>query len=422
MIKNVISDSEVEALVQGLFSPTRADECYKSLETLAGRAVPYLIAAMSDPRVLSGGTLAYGLPDFQSPLIRISDLLVRSGAPGAALAFLDLLHHPDARLRQHGAMYLAELAQPACIHGVVRLLASDDPDLRLYTMFGISHALTAERGMREFFQAIRPHLLRLLQVEDKFGLAPKLLAQIDALSAAPILLDPKQLSLDNPQLEHTIDALNESRTSIPPEILLPLIDQLGPLIDEYPRESQLAQALFAYARNPDAQTESRLRTFLQSPSERVQAGAAKALAALHSVEDCYTKLIDLEDEEGIEALTQAERNYYTASIYYYEIQNGGPWQYIGNSTADYHAQITAGLRGIGAPKTAEVLEELGKVFGPSGPPADRELRNDQADVFTDRQAAAIDLLYATFPGPGENIEMLLELYAASHAADFPHCS
>ncbi len=84
-----------------------------------------------------------------------------------------------------------------------------------------------------------------------FGLASKLLAQIDVLSAAPILLDPKQLSLDNPQLEHAIDALNESYTPIPHEILLPLIDQLGPPIDKYPRDYQLAQALLAYARNPD---------------------------------------------------------------------------------------------------------------------------------------------------------------------------
>jgi hypothetical protein len=264
-------------------------------------------------------------------------------------------------------------------------------------MFGLGHALNAKRGAREFFEAIRPHLVPLLQLTDKFGLAPKLLAQIDALSAAPILLDPEQLSIDNAQLQHVIEALNDSRTPIPHEILLPLIDQLEPLIDKYPRDSQFAQALFAYARNADAQTDPRLRAILQSPNETVQAGAASALAAFHSVERHYTKLIDFENEQGIDALTQPERDYFAASIYYFEIQNGGPWQYIGNSTANYHPQIIEGLRAIGAPRTAQVLEELGGVFGPSGPSADRERRNDQADAFTDRQADAVDRLYDTFP-------------------------
>jgi hypothetical protein len=376
---------------------------------------------MKDPRVLAGGALAYGLPDFQSPLLRISDLLSKSDSPDAAAPFLDLLTHQEARLRQHGAMHLAELAQPNCIQAVIRLLASDDKDLRHYTMSGIGHALYAKRGAPQFFQAIRPHLVPLLQLDDIFGYAPKLLAQIDAVSAAPILLEPKQISPDNPQLRQVMEALNESRTAIPHEILLPLIDRLEALIDKYPHDYQLAVALFAYARNPDAQTELRLRAFLQSPNETVQTAAASALAAFYGVEGHYTKLCDLANDQGTDALTEAERNYYTASIYYYEIQNGGPWQYIGNSTADYHAQIVEGLRAIGAPKSAQILDELGRVFGPSGPPANRELRNDQADAFAAGQSVAVDRLYATFPSPGENLEMLLDLYAAVHAADFPHC-
>jgi HEAT repeat protein len=424
----MIPDSDVETLVQGLFSPDRADECYETLKALAPRAVPYLVAAMKDPRVPAGGATAYGLPDFQSPLFRISDLLAESDSPDAAAPFLNLLTHPDVRLRKHGASYLAELAQPNCIEAVTRLLASDDRDLRLYTMFGIGHALKARRGAPRFFQAIRPHLIPLLQVDDIHGMAPKLIAQIDAVSAAPILVDPKQLSPDNPNLLQALEVLNESRIPIPLELLLPLIDQLGSLVDQpeslavkYVLGYQLAAALFAYARNPDVRTEPRLRTFLQSPSEPVQTGAATALAALHGVEGHYTKLLHLVDEQGIDALTDAERNYYTASIYYWEIQNGGPWQYVGNSTANHHTQIVAGLRAIGAAQTAQALEELGRVFGPSGPSANRGERNDQADAFTPHQVAAVDQLYAPFPSPGENVEMLLDLYTATHAGDFPHC-
>jgi hypothetical protein len=292
-------------------------------------------------------------------------------------------------------------------------------------MCGIGLALGGKLGAPEFFQAIWPCLVPLLRLEDgfsiSFGSAPKLLVQIDAVAAAPILLDPKVLSLDNPQLRHVIEALNESRIPIPREILLPLISQLEPLVETYPHDSQLAEALLAYARNPDAETESRLRGFLRSSSERLQAGGAKALATFYGIEGQHSKLCNLENEKGIDALTEAERHYFTASIYYYEIMNGGPWQYINNSTADYHFQIIEGLRAIGAHDTAQVLVELGKVFGPSGPSANRELRGDQADAFTQQQASAISRLYEAFPSAGENIEMLLDLYAATNAAKFPHC-
>jgi len=418
-------DPNIQGLVEGLFAPDRAYECGRrlNLEDLAPSALPYLLAAMRDPRVTSGVTLDNGFLNYQAPLISISGLLGKSGSPEAAAPLLDLLNHPEARVREHIGMCLAELAQPNCIEAVTQLLASDDREVRQWAMCGIGHAVNGKLAAPEFLQAIWPCLVPLLRLEDRFGFgyAPKLVAQIDAVSAASILLDAKVLSLDNPLLERVIEALNESQIPIPHEILLPLIAQLEPVAHEHPRDSQLAEALLAYARNPDAGTESRLRGFLHSSSESLQAGSAKALASFYGIEDQHSKLCDLENEKGIAALTDAERNYFTASIYYYEIMNGGPWQYIGNSTADYHVQIIEGLRAIGAHNTAQVLVELGRVFGPSGPSANRGLRNDQADAFTEQQAGAIGCLYEEFPSAGENIEMLLDLYAAANAADFPHC-
>jgi hypothetical protein len=96
-------------------------------------------------------------------------------------------------------------------------------------------------------------------------------------------------------------------------------------------------------------------------------------------------------------------------------------QYIVNPAADHHAQIMEGLRAIGAPKTAQVLNKLGKVFGPAGPSAHRHIRNAQADAITSGQTAIVDHLYAEFPSSGEKVEFLLELYVVANAAGFVHC-
>jgi hypothetical protein len=409
---------DVEALIQGLFAPDHADDCYQRLQARVPDALPYLLAALKDPRV---GARALGLSHFQSPLDRISELLLGSGSPDAAGAFLGMLSFRKARLRHHGAMYLAKLAQPNCIGGVTRLLASDDKELRTYTMFGIGHALNAKRGEPEFFAAIWPSLIPLLRLNDALGAAHRLLAQIDPVAAAPVLLGAEHFSLGNPRLGSVIEALNDSRTLISREILRPLMAQLEPLADGYPRCFELGEALLAYASNPAAETEPRLRAFLQSPNEHVQTSAARALAAFRGVRDHSSKLIGLACEKGLQALTGPERNYYSASIYYNDVQNGGPWQYIRNPTANYHAQIIEGLSSIGAHKTAQVLSELGKVFGPAGPSADRHLRNAQADSFTAEQTVVVDHLYAEFPSLGENIELFLELYVVANAAGFLHC-
>ena len=134
--------------------------------------------------------------------------------------------------------------------------------------------------------------------------------------------------------------------------------------------------------------------------------------------DTYQALIEVENRRGIAALSPHERNYWAASIYYFEIMNGGLWQYFGNSTADYHSTILSGLIAIGAPGTAQILEEAGRAFGSGEPPEDREARNSEIDRFSGEQVMRIENLNQ---GPiRENIELLLFLYGLSHKSEFPN--
>jgi hypothetical protein len=137
--------------------------------------------------------------------------------------------------------------------------------------------------------------------------------------------------------------------------------------------------------------------------------------------DFAGKLIDIRFKQGLEALTEHERNYYAAHVYYYEVANGGLWQYFENSTANDHKVILAGLNAIGAPHVAKVLEAAGLAFGPDGPPEDRARRNEALDSFTPEQEWIIEDLNTDEVFGDVNMEMLLYLYAVEHKQDFPNC-
>jgi hypothetical protein len=237
------SDDEIQDLVEGLFVPDRSDDCFEQLKAVGGQAVPLLVAAMRDLRV--PGTAFHqpippGLPNFASPFYRISHLLESSGLEAAAVPFLELLNGADPRFQQDGAKSLGSLALEDCIEPVNRILLGGDERLRTYAMMGVESAIAGERGTPAFFLAIRPQLVNLLDIEEFMGRAPALLMQIDPQYAAPILLSPERLSLENPQLRYVFDALNEAHARIPHNILLPLIGQLEPLSAQYPRDYELA--------------------------------------------------------------------------------------------------------------------------------------------------------------------------------------
>ena len=43
--------------------------------------------------------------------------------------------------------------------------------------------------------------------------------------------------------------------------------------------------------------------------------------------DIGQTLVEIEREQGTAALSNQERNFFAASMYFHEIENGGPWQY-----------------------------------------------------------------------------------------------
>jgi hypothetical protein len=441
MSETELTDAQIAELVAGLFVPWKIEGCYERLKTAGDRAVPFLVSALEDPRIPATAFISPGLLNSNSPYYLISDLLENSRSADAAAPFVEYVNGPDPRFRQDGALRLGAIGLETCIEPMKRILTGDDRDLRGYVLMGIERALTSGRATPEFIGAIRPCLVDLLKVPDRFGQypAPGLLVRIDAQYATRTLLSPDHLSLDNPGLRYVIAALNDAGSPIPHASLLPLIDQLEPLAGEYRRSSELNEALLAYARNPDGNAEARLRgllkppdegaeteaarAWLRPPLEQVQTGAARALAALNGLEDFDRELIRIEIDEGAGALSGAERNFRMASMYYWEVMNDGLWQYLECYAAQDHGAILDALRAIGAPKTAQVLETAGNVFGPEGPPSDPVKCAEMVRSFSDAQAEIISNLNQNSLIPDdENIEMLLYLYAAEHKDEFRACA
>ncbi|MBN2194921.1 MAG: DMP19 family protein [Polyangiaceae bacterium] len=114
---------------------------------------------------------------------------------------------------------------------------------------------------------------------------------------------------------------------------------------------------------------------------------------------------------GFDGLTEAERVWVAVEELQMDVNNGGFDQYYFNSSGDTAWFAPTALRTIGADKTASIVEKANAMFGPEGPPKDREqsqealerLRGDDDAVLF----AALDDEFFKYP---DDVEELLRSY------------
>jgi len=70
-------------------------------------------------------------------------------------------------------------------------------------------------------------------------------------------------------VHYILRALNAAGCTIPHQTLLPFLNAVKPLSGQYPYEYSYAEALLAYARNPDASADELLRSELNSANASV---------------------------------------------------------------------------------------------------------------------------------------------------------
>jgi HEAT repeat protein len=414
-----ISDAEVERMVDELFVPENEGFNFERLERVGDRAAPFLIEALDDPRVETKFEKQHAL-GASSPFERIADLLGQIGSPDAAQPLSRFVQHPDEGFRKEAALALGSIGARECLEPVTTALRDDADYVRSYAMIGIGRALKANRAQQEFLDSVFPALANLLDRRDQSvsDNAPKLLLEIDADRAMPILLSPQYFTTANGEVHYIIAALNEAPHVIPRELLLPLLDDLKPMSDKYPYDYAYGETLIAYARNPDSDTEGKLRTELEASSDRVRESAAKGLAILRGVRDPEATVFTLHEERGYAGLTTPQQQYFAVLIYNGEVNNGGHSQFFVNSSGYYWKEALSGLRAIGAPERAQILEEAVRLFGVAGPAREDDTRHSQLAQFSPEQDKVLDDLDQRYYACTENVDVLLTLYATEHRDDF----
>ena len=273
----------------------------------------------------------------------------------------------------------------------------------------------------QFRQLISARLLiRLLNRNDRSisGTAPELLLTIDADRAMEILLSSEYFTIENKQVQYIIRALNGSGHRIPHETLLPFLKAMKPYIGNYPYDYEYAQALLAYANNPDEFAEQTLRTELKTENERVQEAAAEVLAILSGVSNASETVFDAVSKQGFEECLPPQQHYYAVLVYDGEVNNGGHAQYFVNSSGDRWKSAIEGLKAIGATERAKILLEAVTLFGPSGPSVENDPRSRQLARFSRQQDKALDELDRRYYACNENVEVSLAQYALEHKEHF----
>ncbi len=117
-----------------------------------------------------------------------------------------------------------------------------------------------------------------------------------------------------------------------------------------------------------------------------------------------------EGTEGYDALTPAERVFFCVWTLEAEVNNGGFSQFYLNSSGDIAADVPGALRAIGADHTASLVERANGLFGPDGPPAERDARQDRLEDLAESTEDDFEDLDQAFLEYRDNLSQLLADY------------
>jgi hypothetical protein len=104
-----------------------------------------------------------------------------------------------------------------------------------------------------------------------------------------------------------------------------------------------------------------------------------------------------------------------------EVNNGGFHQFFYNSTGNETAEIIQALEKIGARKVADIVRRAAAKFPGGMPPKDRFVRQDLLLDRVDPEIKIFDELDEEFYSYPDDLQGLLEKYAAGFENDFPPC-
>jgi HEAT repeat protein len=384
--------------------------------------VPFLVLAAGDPR--------YRLPRKASPaddlpflpLEPLLDLLEPFAPPELAPRLAPLLKSQESAVRRHAALALAALGRRDCIEPVAEALADADPDdsVSTWALMGIEKGIRAGRAQPEFLAALFPGVAAVLDRPRPVGLdtAAECLLLMDREKASSILLSDRSLDAGNGRLHGNLKALNEARVLVPEARLAQLIKTLEPRAGKKgPDALSFGEVLLALAVRRSPLAEGAIARALKHENRGIHEAAAEALAVLNGIDDAHEFVLDRWEESGFEGLSAPQQAFLAVTFLTNDVNNGGFSQYFFNPSGDLSEEALAGLKALGATRTAEILAKARRVFGRKGPARDRDARVAELEALGDDEEKLGDLDDEFYEDP-DRLRVLLHLYAVKHKEHF----
>ena len=411
-----LGDDELRQCVADLLDPKKARLARLRLERHGARSVPFLVAALRDDRFQV-------FPEHLSgPFGVVCDLLRPHVSADMVPELKPLIAHPERRVRMHAALLLGKIGNEAAVEALRAALDDEYDFVRSYAVNGIREGIREERASRAFLDAIFEPMVRLLDrpTNDTSLSAPRVLLQIDPERAIAVMLEPRFLRADNPNLAGLLKALNDSRIAVPADRLTALLGDLEPLEGKPRHARACGQALVALAASDPGNAGPRIRKGLEAENETLRRIATEAFALLNGLRDVHDRVFDLFEKAGheIERLPEPVQHYLRVRFLVDEVNNGGYSQYFFNSSADEAPKTPAALRAIGAEREAAALEKAFGLFGKGGPSPDRGLRQKQLARLAKSSDEDLDDVEEKFPELPRDVEKLLLLYAIANKDAF----
>jgi hypothetical protein len=114
--------------------------------------------------------------------------------------------------------------------------------------------------------------------------------------------------------------------------------------------------------------------------------------------------------EGFDALTEREKTVACVWLFAAGVGNGGFAGFYAGRRGDVAFHAPTALRGMGAPRLAQLADEANALFGSGGPPRERDARKRVLKAMPEARRAAFTALDKQYLECEEDIDELLEAY------------